>query len=141
MVECHGSVVNNGDFCCSVNGTTTTCCNTASNGLSLVAPVSSAQAVSATFVGGSIVPTSSSSGVIASSFGKFPTTCPNIRACFPPLAQISVLISHHLRKYQGLHDNSWQVLSHPHPFRQPLRNPMDPQVCLGPGKSTLELGL
>lgn len=110
VVECHGSVVNNGDFCCSVNGTITTCCNTASNGLGLVAPVSSAQAVSATFVGGSIVPTSSISGVIASSFGNFPTTCPNIRACFPPPAQILGLISHYLRKYQGLHGNSWQVL-------------------------------
>ncbi|KAF6227981.1 hypothetical protein HO133_007709 [Letharia lupina] len=70
VVECHGSAVKNGDFCCSVNGTSSSCCNTASNGLGLVAAVSSAEAVSATFVGASIGPASISSGATTSSSGS-----------------------------------------------------------------------
>ena len=57
VIECpSGAAVQDGDFCCSVNGTTDTCCNTASNGLGLDAPVSSAQAVSATSLGTSTLP-------------------------------------------------------------------------------------
>lgn len=70
VVECHGSAVKNGDFCCSVNGTSSSCCNTASNGLGLVAAVSSAEAVSATFVGASIGPASISSGATTSISGS-----------------------------------------------------------------------
>lgn len=69
VIECHGSAVGavkDGDFCCSVNGTTTTCCNTASNGLGLVAAVSSAQATS---VGASTVRTSASAGTVPISVG------------------------------------------------------------------------
>ena len=93
VIECHGPAVHDGDFCCSVNGTTTTCCNTASNGLGLVAAVSSAQAVSATFIGASIVPSSTSGGPIASSFGSvtsgFPITCTYTRACMLILGRLS----------------------------------------------------
>ena len=62
VVECHGSAVNEGDFCCSVDLTTSTCCNTASNGLGLVLAVSSAQAVSATSVAANPVRASPRSG-------------------------------------------------------------------------------
>lgn len=81
VVECHGSAVKDGDFCCSVNGTTTTCCNDASNGLGLVAAVSSAQAVSATSIGAGTfqasvstgtVPELISSGATTSSSGSIP---------------------------------------------------------------------
>ena len=73
VIECHGSAIKDGDFCCSVNGTTTTCCNTASNGLGLDAAVSSAQAMSAkegtvpAFVSASTPPISISSGGTTSS--------------------------------------------------------------------------
>lgn len=73
VVECHGSAVGavkNGDFCCSINGTTTTCCNIASSGLGLIAAVSSAQAVSATSVGPSTLPTSTSSGTTTATSGS-----------------------------------------------------------------------
>ena len=68
VVECHGAAVKDGDFCCSTNGSTT-CCNTASNGLGLVAAISSAQAVSATSVGANAVPTSTDKGATTSSSG------------------------------------------------------------------------
>lgn len=64
VVQCHGSAVKDGDFCCSVNGTTSTCCDTASNGLGLVPAISSAQAVSATSVGAQKLPTSITSGAV-----------------------------------------------------------------------------
>ena len=69
VVVCHGSAVKDGDFCCSINGSTTTCCDTASNGLGLVAAISSAQAVSATSVGASTVPASTDNGATTSSSG------------------------------------------------------------------------
>ena len=48
VVQCpSGAAVKAGDFCCSVNGTARTCCDTASNGLGLGAAVFSAQALSA----------------------------------------------------------------------------------------------
>ena len=53
------------DFCCSVNETNKTCCETASNGLGLNDPVVSAQAVSA--IGTSNVPTSISIGTTRTS--------------------------------------------------------------------------
>ena len=63
VVECpSGTAVKEGDFCCSVSGTARTCCDTASNGLGLVAPVSSAQPTSATFVETSTVPASVCNG-------------------------------------------------------------------------------
>ena len=68
VVECHGAAVKDGDFCCSINGSTT-CCNTASNGLNLAAAVSSAQAVSATSVGATTVPTSTDKSATTSSSG------------------------------------------------------------------------
>ena len=67
MIECHSSAVGavkDGDFCCSVDGTTTTCCDTASNGLDLVAAVSSAQATSP---GASTIPTSVALSTISTS--------------------------------------------------------------------------
>ena len=45
-----GTAVGDGDFCCSVDGTEVTCCNTASNGLGLKPAVFSALAVSARVV-------------------------------------------------------------------------------------------
>lgn len=68
VVVCHGAAVQDGDFCCSIDGSTT-CCNTASNGLGLVAAISSAQAVSATSVGTSTVPAPTNNGATASSSG------------------------------------------------------------------------
>ena len=53
VIQCFGSAstaVRHGDFCCPVNGTRTTCCNTASNGLGLRPVVPSALAVSARLV-------------------------------------------------------------------------------------------
>ena len=68
VVVCHGAAVQDGDFCCSIDGSTT-CCNTASNGLGLVAAISSAQAVSATSVETSTVPESTNNGATTSSSG------------------------------------------------------------------------
>ena len=71
VIQCpSGAAVKEGDFCCSVNGTTKTCCDTPSNGLGLVAAVSSAQAVSATSVGASTVPASISNSATTSSSGS-----------------------------------------------------------------------
>ena len=68
VVQCpSGAAVKDGDFCCSVNGTTKTCCDTSSNGLGLIAAVSSAQAVSATSVGASTVLASISNSATTSS--------------------------------------------------------------------------
>ena len=76
VVECKGAAVKDGDFCCSINGSTTTCCNTASNGLGLVAAISSAQAVSATSVGPSTVPASTDKGTTTSSSGTIESEDP-----------------------------------------------------------------
>ena len=68
VVQCpSGAAVKDGDFCCSVNGTTKTCCDTSSNGLGLIAAVSSAQAASATSVGASTVPASINNSATTSS--------------------------------------------------------------------------
>lgn len=62
VIQCPSdSAVITGDFCCSVNGTTSTCCNTPGNGLGLVAAKSSAEAVS-TSNGANTVPAYISSG-------------------------------------------------------------------------------
>ncbi|KAM0803738.1 hypothetical protein BDR22DRAFT_47672 [Usnea florida] len=76
VVKCQGAAVKDGDFCCSINGSTTTCCNTASNGLGLVAAISSAQAVSATSVGPSTVPASTDKGATTSSSGTIESEDP-----------------------------------------------------------------
>lgn len=73
VVECHGAAVEDGDFCCSINGSTT-CCNTASNGLGLPAAISSAQAVSATSILANAVPTSTDKGATSSSSATTETT-------------------------------------------------------------------
>ena len=69
VVECQGAAVKDGDFCCSIDGSTT-CCNTATNGLGLTAAISSAQAVSATSVLANAVPTSTDKGASTSSSGS-----------------------------------------------------------------------
>ena len=63
VVECpSGTAVKAGDFCCSVNRTGKTCCDTASNGLGLGAAVFSALALSAVTVEASSVPASTRCG-------------------------------------------------------------------------------
>lgn len=86
VVQCHGSAVKDGDFCCSVNGTTSTCCDTASNGLGLVPAISSAQAVSATSVGAKKLPTSITSDSLTST----PTSTASLTSTSLPTATSQV---------------------------------------------------
>lgn len=66
VIRCpSGSAVKAGDFCCFANGTTSTCCNTPSSGLGLVAAESSVEAVS-TSNGANSVPAYISSGATTS---------------------------------------------------------------------------
>ena len=61
-VECHGSAVKDGDFCCEINRKTRICCDTASNGLGLMPGVPAGLPVSARPDEASTVPTSVSTG-------------------------------------------------------------------------------
>ena len=74
LVQCRGSAVENGDFCCSFNRTITTCCNSASNGLGLIAGIPAALPVSARPDGASLVPTSVSAGIVQDLISSDATT-------------------------------------------------------------------
>ena len=81
VVECpSGTAVEAGDFCCSVNGTAKTCCDTASNGLGLGAAVFSAQALSAVSVETSSVPACHRSGATNTSSRNITSWNPFFRA-------------------------------------------------------------
>ena len=68
VVQCpSGAAVKAGDFCCSVNETARTCCDTASNGLGLGAAIYSAQAPSAVSMEPIGAPASTSSGATITS--------------------------------------------------------------------------
>lgn len=73
-VECYGSAVNDGDFCCSINRKTITCCDTASNGLGLTPGFPMAHRVSARPDGANTVPTSVSTGTAPESISSGATT-------------------------------------------------------------------
>ena len=68
VVECpFGTAVNAGDFCCSINQTAKSCCDTASNGLGLGASISSAQVLVMLSAEAKGLPASATSGATISS--------------------------------------------------------------------------